>query len=107
MFVKFAIRVLDCILNTRFYEKKKSNRKKKNHNLFPKSLAYFEVQLLHAGHQGCSKPWVSVLFLDIIEILKSLFPVGHSKAMLPGLKFCCPFYVGLKNGFLPVWVFLN
>lgn len=98
MFVKFAIRVFDCILNTRF-KKKKSNRKKKKQPLFPKSLAYFEVQLLHAGHQGCSKPWVLILVLDIIEILKTLFPVGHSKDMLPGLKFCCPFYVGLKKRF--------
>lgn len=97
MFVKFAIRVFDCILNTRL--KKKFKQEKKNQPLFPKSLAYFEVQLLHAGHQGCSKPWVSVLVLDIKEILKTLFPVGHSKDMLPGLKFCCPFYVGLKNGF--------
>lgn len=82
-------------------------QEKKKENLFPKSLAYFEVQLLHAGHQGCSKPWVSILFLDITQILRSLFPVGHSKEMLPGLKFGCPFYVGLKNGFLPVWVFFK
>lgn len=102
MFVKFAIRVFDCILNTRFKKKKIQIGKKKKQTLFPKSLAYFEVQLVHAGHQGCYKPWVSVLFLAITEMLKSLFPVGHSKEKLPGLKFCCPFYVGLKNGFLPV-----
>jgi len=53
--------------------------------LFPKSLAYFEVQLMHAGHQGCYKPWFSILFLDIIEVLKKSFPAGHSVQ----LKKCC------------------
>lgn len=74
---------------------------------------------MHTGHQGCYKAWVSIWLLEIAEAWKSVgvlrwgFFVRADRSfsaeeMLPGLKFRCPFYVGLKEkkknhkGFLPV-----
>lgn len=47
MFVKFAIRVFDSILSTRFKKNKIGDK------IFPKPPTYFKVQLMHAGLQGC------------------------------------------------------